>query len=84
MELSLIALIVFAVVGVIANYFFSGRFGLLYHLFNNLWGFNWYESVFDSYIYLIIAGSWKPMNHHTRWTCSPWTPFTTDSIPDWH
>ena len=25
-----------AVVGVMANYFFSERFGLLYHLFNNL------------------------------------------------
>ena len=51
-----------AVVGVMANYFFSERFGLLYHLFNNLWGFNWYESVFDSYIYLIIAGSWKQIS----------------------
>ena len=42
-----------AVVGVMANYFFSERFGLLYHLFNNLWGFNWYESVFDAYIYAV-------------------------------
>ena len=46
-----------AVVGVMANYFFSERFGLLYHLFNNLWGFNWYEDVFDAYIYVVIAGT---------------------------
>ena len=51
-----------AVVGVMANYFFSERFGLLYHLFHELWGFNWYESVFDSYIYVIIAGSWKQIS----------------------
>ena len=51
-----------AVVGVMANYFFSERFGLLYHLFSDLWGFNWYESVFDAYIYVIIAGSWKQIS----------------------
>ena len=51
-----------AVVGVMANYFFSERFGLLYHLFNNIWGFNWYENVFDAYIYVVIAGSWKQIS----------------------
>ena len=51
-----------AVVGVMANYFFSERYGLLHHLFNNLWGFNWYENVFDAYIYVIIAGSWKQIS----------------------
>ena len=51
-----------AVVGVMANYFFSERYGLLYSLFNNLWGFNWYEDVFDAYIYVIIAGSWKQIS----------------------
>ena len=51
-----------AVVGVMANYFFSERYGLLHHLFNNLWGFNWYEDVFDAYIYVIIAGSWKQIS----------------------
>jgi sn-glycerol 3-phosphate transport system permease protein len=49
-------------VGVMANYFFSERFGLLYHLFNDLWGFNWYESVYDAYIYVIVAGSWKQIS----------------------
>ena len=47
-----------AVVGVMANYFFSERYGLLYSLFNNLWGFNWYEDVFDAYI---SAGIFKDM-----------------------
>ena len=51
-----------AVVGVMANYFFSERFGLLYHLFNDMWVFNWYECVFDAYIYLIVAGSWKQIS----------------------
>ena len=51
-----------AVVGVMANYFFSERFGLLYHLFNDMWGFNWYESVYDAYIYVIVAGSWKQIS----------------------
>ena len=51
-----------AVVGVMANYFFSERYGLLYHLFNDLWGFNWYQDVFDAYIYVIIAGSWKQIS----------------------
>ena len=51
-----------AVVGVMANYFFSERYGLLHHLFNNMWGFNWYEDVFDAYIYVVIAGSWKQIS----------------------
>ena len=51
-----------AVVGVSANYFFSERLGLLYSLFNDLWGFNWMENVSDAYIYVIFAGCWKQIS----------------------
>jgi len=51
-----------AVVGVTSNYFFSERLGLLYSLFNDLWGFNWMENVSDAYIYVLIAGSWKQIS----------------------
>jgi len=51
-----------AVVGVTANYFFSERLGLLYDLFNDLWGFNWMDNIGDAYIYVIIAGSWKQIS----------------------
>ena len=51
-----------AVVGVTANYFFSERLGILYNFFNDLWGFNWMDSVSDAYIYVMIAGSWKQIS----------------------
>jgi len=51
-----------AVVGVTAQYFFSERFGILYALFNSLWGFDWTANIFDAYIYLFIAGSWKQIS----------------------
>ena len=51
-----------AVVGVTANYFFSERLGILYGFFHNLWGFNWYENVYDSYIYVFIAATWKQIS----------------------
>ena len=45
-----------------AQYFFSERFGILYALFNSLWGFDWTANIFDAYIYLFIAGSWKQIS----------------------
>lgn len=51
-----------AVVGVTANYFFSERLGILYGFFHNLWGFNWYENVYDLYIYVFIAATWKQIS----------------------
>ena len=51
-----------AVVGVTANYFFSERLGILYNFFNGLWGFDWYDNVYDAYIYVFIAASWKQIS----------------------
>jgi sn-glycerol 3-phosphate transport system permease protein len=51
-----------AVVGVTAQYFFSERFGMVYNLFNFLWGFDWTDNVYDAYIYLFIASSWKQIS----------------------
>ena len=51
-----------AVVGVTANYFFSERLGILYSFFHNLWGFNWYDNIYDAYIYVFIAATWKQIS----------------------
>ena len=51
-----------AVVGVTANYFFSERLGILYNFFNGLWGFDWYDNIYDAYIYVFIAASWKQIS----------------------
>ena len=51
-----------AVVGVTANYFFSERLGILYNFFNGLWCFDWYDNVYDAYIYVFIAASWKQIS----------------------
>ena len=51
-----------AVVGVTANYFFSERLGILYNFFNGLWGFDWYDNVYDAYIYVFISASWKQIS----------------------
>ena len=53
-----------AVVGVTANYFFSERLGILYNFFNGLWGFDWYDNVYDAYIYVFIAASWKQISEN--------------------
>ena len=45
-----------------ANYFFSERLGILYNFFNGLWGFDWYDNVYDAYIYVFIAASWKQIS----------------------
>ena len=52
-----------AVVGVMANYFFSERFGLLYHLFNDMWGFNWYENVYDALTTADSRKGFPDLNH---------------------
>ena len=55
-----------AVVGVTANYFFSERLGILYNFFNGLWGFDWYDNVYDAYIYVFIAASWKQISANLK------------------
>ena len=51
-----------AIIGVTAQFFFSAKLGPIYNLFNSIWGFNWMNDTIDSYIYLIIVGSWKQIS----------------------
>ena len=33
-----------------------------YNFFNGLWGFDWYDNIYDAYIYVFIAASWKQIS----------------------
>ena len=55
-----------------ANYFLVKDMFVV-SLIYDLWGFNWYQDVFDAYIYVIIAGSWKQISANfilLSWTSS--------------